>query len=39
MSLDPNDLVVALNAGRQYWGDFAEIFAERRIDTSARRRC
>ncbi len=33
MSLDPNDLVAALNAGRAYWGDFAEIFAERRVDT------
>ncbi len=34
MSLDPNDLVAALNAGRAHWGDFAEIFAERRADTS-----
>jgi TldD protein len=34
MSLDPNNLVDALNAGRQYWGDFAEIFAEHRADTS-----
>ncbi|MBI5032953.1 MAG: TldD/PmbA family protein [Chloroflexi bacterium] len=33
MSLDPNDLVAALNEGRSYWGDFAEIFAERRTDT------
>ena len=33
MSLDPNYLVAALNAGRAYWGDFAEIFAERRADT------
>ncbi len=33
MSLDPNDLVGALNAGRPYWGDYAEIFAERRTDT------
>ncbi len=33
MSLNPNHLVAALNAGRQSWGDFAEIFAERRSDT------
>ena len=33
MVLDPNHLVAALNAGRAYWGDFAEIFAERRTDT------
>ncbi len=33
MSLDPNYLVAALNAGRAYWGDYAEIFAEHRADT------
>lgn len=33
MTLDPNVLVAALNAGRAYWGDWAEIFAERRVDT------
>ncbi len=34
MSMDPNDLVATLNAGRAYWGDFAEIFMERRSSTS-----
>lgn len=33
MTLDPNYLIAALNAGRAYWGDYAEIFAERRTDT------
>jgi TldD protein len=33
MTLDPNYLIAALNAGRAYWGDYAEIFAEQRADT------